>query len=254
MVHSLFYKNLRDTTLVCLYTTLALILSSTTVQSQNRTVLPFSKVVISPYIQVVFQQSEKESVVVSDINIPISKLNIEVKNNKLCIYLEGAQNIPKTKKKGNQNVPIYKNATIKVVINYKHINEITLKGDKKASFNSPFKQDRLALTIYGESNIALDDISLKEFDFTVYGESRLEIKKGTINTQKITTYGESKIEALNVENKTTKITTYGENNFRLNILEKLRITCYGESTIQYTGNPEISKGIVIGKSNLKHLP
>ena len=38
-----------------------------------------------------------------------------------------------------------------------------------------------------------------------------------------------------------------------NVSERLKVTCFGETEINYKGNPEIDKGIVIGEAELRKI-
>jgi hypothetical protein len=55
---------------------------------------------------------------------------------------------------------------------------------------------------------------------------------------------------LNVENTETKLTAYGDGTFQFNVSEKLKITSYGAATINYSGSPNLTKGIVIGETKI----
>ena len=51
----------------------------------------------------------------------------------------------------------------------------------------------------------------------------------------------------------TKITAYGESNFRVNVVERLKVTCYGETNVNYTGNPEVDKGLIFGEARIRKI-
>src|SRR3954471_7598890 len=74
------------------------LLFSIAVTAQTKIVDHFSKVIVSPYIQVTFVQGDEESVTINDIKVDQNKLHIEVSDKTLRIWLEGAKDIPKNEK------------------------------------------------------------------------------------------------------------------------------------------------------------
>ena len=67
-----------------------LIATTITTHAQKFTPAHFNKVIVSPYIQVTFVQGDKEGVAINDMIVDSSKLNVEVNNGTLRIYLDGA--------------------------------------------------------------------------------------------------------------------------------------------------------------------
>lgn len=226
----------------------------TTAQSIVTEVDSFDKVVVSPHIEVIFKEGNQESVSVESITVPIEKFNVEVKNNVLNVYLEGAKITAETKEENingsKQKKPIYKGTIVRAVITYKKVNSFNLRGEEKFVFDSKLNSDKLRLNIFGESQVYVNEVDIKSLMVSIYGESYLVIKEGKIGKQKITAYGESTVNTSNVENTETKLTAYGDGTFQFNVSQKLKITSYGEATISYSGNPSLNKGIVIGETKI----
>lgn len=239
---------------------IACVLMSTQVgvsQEETVKVEPFNKVIISPHIQVIFQESDEESVVIQSNSEDRSKLNIEVNGKTLRIYLEDAKMVTKTEKvdyeewKGRES--IYKGTVVTAIVKYKNLQELSLRGEEKFWFESLLEMEKLVLTIYGDSKVSLNEVNIKNLKTTIYGESVLHIKKGTIENQKYVVYGESEVWASDIENQTTKLTAYGESIYKLNVSERLKVTAYGEAEIYYKGNPDVDKGLVIGEATIDRL-
>jgi len=213
---------------------------------------PFKKVVISPHILVTFIAGDKESVTIESNKVSDDKLNIEVTGETLNIYLDGAKINTKSEKYKNKNGKtkrsIYNGTIVTATITYKTINELSLRGDETFIFKSLIKQEKLILNAYGKPQISLHNIDLEIFQTTLYGAGSLEIKNGRVNKQKLKCYGECKIKTDGIQNKDTKIIAYGEANYNLNVSDNLKVTTYGKTVINYKGNPEVSKGIMIGKA------
>lgn len=246
-------------TSLAVFATVAFLLFSnyTIAQSKVIDVETFDKIIISPHIQVVFKKGEKESVSIESITEPIEKLNVIVKNNTLNLYLDGAK-ITADKEKEiingyKRKIPIYKGTVVKAVITYKNINALDLRGEEKFVFESNLNTEKLRLKIYGESQVYINEANIQNFQVAIYGENYLEIKQGKIKHQKFTVYGESEVNTLNVKNMETKLTAYGDGIFQFNISEKFKITSFGEATINYTGSPNLQKGIVIGETSISKM-
>lgn len=217
----------------------------------------FSKVTVSPHIEVTFKQASENKIVIERSTEPIEKLNVEVKKNTLNIYLDDAKIVTK-RNKDDMNRPYYNNAiysgtVIKATIYYKEIEDLSLRGKEKFIFESPLNTEKVRFNIYGESQLYIKELHLKDLKVNIYGDSFLNVENGTVMNQKIVAYGESKINALNLATESTKIVCYGSGSFQLNSSKRLKVTSYGEATITYKGDAELNKGIVIGESTIVKL-
>ena len=226
-------------------------------QSKVIDVNAFEKIIVSPCIEVLFKEGTKESVTVESITVPMEKLNVVVENNALNIYLEGARITANKREKYSNGInyksDIYKGTVVKAVVTYKKIKSLDLRGNEKFTFESNISVEKLNLKIYGESQVYMNEIDIQDFQTSIYGESYLEIEKGKTNYQKFIAYGESKINMLNVENKETILTAYGDGIFQFNVSEKLKVTSYGEANISYSGNAQVQKGLIIGKTRITNV-
>lgn len=242
-----------------IFTIISLFLFSNQSSAQSKVidVETFDKIVVSPHIEVIFKKGDKESVSVESITVPIEKLNVEVKKNTLNLFLEGAKIVTDTKKEYingyKTKTSIYKGTVARVIITYKNINSLDLRGEERFEFESYINSKKLRLAIFGESQVYFNEVAINSLLVSIYGESYLEIKQGKIENQKFTAYGESKVNTMNVESKETKLTAYGDGTFQFNVSEKLKITSYGEATINYSGNPTLNKGIVIGETKITNV-
>jgi hypothetical protein len=228
-----------------------------TFAQNTTTVNHFDKVIISPHVQVTFIEGNEESVNIEKNTVSNEKINIEVNNKTLRIYLDGAKELDKNEtvyENGyKEKRPIYKGTVVTATVTYKTLDDLSVRGEETHVCKSLLKGDKFRLKIYGESRVFLNEVNLGELQTTLYGESFLEIMSGSIKDQKYTAYGESKINSLNIKNNTTKITTYGESNFRVNVSEDIKITAYGDATVEYKGNPKITKGLNIGEVHIDKI-
>lgn len=224
-------------------------------QSATIAVKPFTKIIISPHIEVNLIEGDRETVVLENVEVPREKVNVEVVKGTLRIYLDDAKMYTKSKNvKGDDysgRKDIYDGTMVTANITFKMLEKLSVRGEETIRCESPLNQNELELTIYGESKVYMDELSLQQLTVAIYGESYLEIKSGTVNHQKYKAYGESEVNTLKMENSSTKITAYGESEFRVNVSDKLKVTCYGESDIQYQGNADVNTGVVIGEASIR---
>src|ERR1043165_494474 len=107
-----------------------LILSLNVITAQTTTaVTHFDKVIISPHIEVTFVEGNEESVTIEKCTVDKEKLNIEVNNKTLRVYLDGAKELTKNKKAYDEGYekkqPIYKGTVITATVTYKTMNDLS---------------------------------------------------------------------------------------------------------------------------------
>ena len=216
----------------------------------------FDKVIVSPHIEVTFVEGTEESVTIERNSEP-DKLNIEVKNRTLRIYLDGAKEITRSEKVLNygagQTKPLYSGTVVTAIVTYKKLDELSLRGEETHLVKSKLDADRFMLKVYGTSKVYINEVNLGNLHTRMYGESLLEIKAGSIGDQKYTVYGESKIDVSAIEGNTSKITAYGEAEFLMNVSDEIKITSFGEASLAYKGNPRINKWLHFGEMQISKL-
>lgn len=217
----------------------------------------FDKIIISPHIAVNLVEGDEESVRIDEAGVTEDKINIEVDGSTLRIYLEGAKMVTKSEKvkdkNHNMSKSIYNGTQVRATITYKTLNTLSVRGEERIELQSKISQKDFTMRVYGESQVYLSDVNLNRLKVTIYGESYLEVKNGSVDNQRYIAYGESKVNSLGIDNASTKITAYGESDFRVNVSERLKVTCYGETHITYEGSPDVDRGIVIGEATIKKI-
>ena len=226
-------------------------------QTKTVNVKHFDKVIISPHIEVELVEGSEESVVIENAKVSLDKINIEVQGRTLRVYLDGAKTVTKSERvstdkwKGKKS--IYNGTMATARITYKSLKNLSIRGEEVVKVKSPISQEDLKLTIYGESKVYFDGLTLSELTVAIYGESYLEIGEGKVDRQVYRAYGESEVNTASMNNNETKITAYGQSNFLVNVSDRLKVTCYGETTINYKGDAEVDKGIVIGEAEIRKI-
>jgi len=226
-------------------------------QSNSVSVHHFEKVIISPHIEVTLVEGDEESVRIDDAKLSEDKIKIKVEGKTLRIYLDGAKTFTKSERvthgEWNGRRSRYHGTLVSATITYKTLKMLSVRGEEVVSCKSAINQAGFKLRIYGESKVYLDSVSVDEFIVSLYGESYLKISEGSINRQVYRAYGESEVNAMAIGNASTKITAYGESNFRVNVSDRLKVSCYGEASIDYRGEAAVNKGIVIGEASIRKI-
>lgn len=232
-------------------------ISLVTLAQTKKMVEPFNKVIISPHIETTFVQGDEEFVTILDSTEPEDKINIEVKGGTLRVYLDDAKETTKhesiTKDDMKMKVPIYKGKVLTIIVTYKNIDELSLRGEQRTLCKDLIDVKKFRLNIYGESQVTFNDVNFEMFNVDIYGESQLTIIKGTITKQNITAYGASSINLVEVNNKISKLKAYGEAVFKIQASEQIKFTAYGEATLRYKGNAEVNKGLSFGDSEITRI-
>ncbi len=218
----------------------------------------FNHVVVSPFIDVVFKNSDEESITILESTIDTTKIHAEVNNNKLEIYIEGFK--AKVKANSIQSKECYeslnpenKAITVKLIVNYKKIDKIVLVSEEKFVFEDVVSNDTFLLKVVGNAKIVVNELIADEFKLQLFGKNDVEIMKGKTIKQSILTFGENEIRAQKAVSEKTKLISTGENKYKLNISNKLSITVFGRSLLHYVGNPKIFKNITIGNSIIEKI-
>ena len=239
-------------------TILSLILISQMVLAQTKHMVEsFNKVIISPHIETTFIQGDEESVTIIESSEPEDKINVEVKGGTLRVYLDDAKEITKnesvTKDGKKMRMPIYKGKVLTILVTYKDINALSLRGEQRTLCKSLIDEKKFILNIYGESQVTFNHVNFDTFNVDIYGESELIIKKGTTVKQNITAYGAGIINLVGVDNKSSKLKAYGEAVFKIQASKSIKFTAYGEATLRYKGDAEVNKGLSFGDSEIKRI-
>jgi hypothetical protein len=245
-------KSVRLMLLVVIFT-----ITSTTAQEKTFNVKNFDKVIISPHIEVNLVAGNETSVLIENAKVSMDMINVEVEGNTLRVYLDGAKTVTKSERvssdKWKGKRAIYNGTVATATITYKTLKNLSIRGEEIVKCKSDLTEDELKISLYGETKVYFEGLVLNELTVAIYGSSYLEIAKGNVERQVFRAYGESEVNTIGMENEKTKITAYGESNFRVKVSDRLKVTCYGETTINYEGDPDVDSGIIIGEAKVRKI-
>lgn len=228
-------------------------------EAQDKTfnIKSFDKLIVSPHIEVNLVQGEQESVVIDNSKISLDKINVAVEGRTLRLYLDGAKVVTKSERistdqwRGSKS--LYNGTMATITVTYRKLQKLSIRGEEIVRCKNLFSADDFKMSLYGESKVYFDLVSIDELTVAIYGSSYLEIKEGKVARQVFRAYGESEVSTEGMLAEETKITAYGESNFRVNVVNRLKVTCYGETKINYTGNPDVDKGLIFGEARIRKI-
>lgn len=214
---------------------------------------PFNTVIVSPKINVILEQGPKESVRVVYNDVSADKINIEVRNHTLRIYLDDAKVTEKMVPNVNGKVSMYRYASVTAYITYQQLEHIEIRGNQELTCNGPLQAERFLLKAYGENDITLASVKTEYLKASLYGENKLRINGGMADFQKYKLIGENKIDTRELRSFETITTIFGESKVKLSTQDELNINAFGEAEISYNGNAEVNKRLVVGKTRIRKL-
>lgn len=243
--------------LVYILVTVLLTLCQCVFAQQKTTVESFDKVMISPHIQVSFVEGNEESVTILEQKVTDDKIKIKASNGKLRVYLDGAKETTKQVKVKENGVkvkrPLYRGKQLSILVTYKTLNEISVRGEEAARFESRIKAEDFQVTIYGESDVVFEDVKIQNFDLDIIGNSEFKIIKGKVDYLNVKVIGEAVVYLDDVKNRKSKLKAVGEAEFRVNTSELVKFSAVGEAELYYKGNPEIDKGLSLGEARIHKI-
>lgn len=218
-------------------------------QHKTEMVSDFEKIVIGPYIKADLVQGSKQSIKVISNNISKDMLVINVNNKTLDIYVKGAKSSYNEKIERSVNGEV----NIKIEITYKELEDLTIKGNEKVNFKSDLISSNFNFKGEGNGSLLLKSINVKDLKGQLYGNFTISALEGEVDNQSFKIYGNAEIAFSDVVSKRAKLTMYGNNKVYLNVTDYFKTSGFGNYQVRYKGNPEIKKGISIGKGVVEKI-
>lgn len=223
-------------------------------QEITRQLRSFNKIVISPKINLVLTSGNAESVRIEYHHIEPGRINIELENEKLKIYLDDARLFEKEySNEDGHNRKQYDDATVTAYVTYRNLDLLEVRGDQNVEINH-LDTDEFHLRVYGEAEIRIDSLEAHSLKVVAYGENKIKFNGGRAKKQRYVLYGENKIDSRSLEGSNISTNIYGEGRLSVNASDEVKINSIGEPTVMVRGTSYINKGIVIGKTEIVHRP
>ena len=82
-------------------------------------------------------------------------------------------------------------------------------------------------------------------------KNEIYIAGGAADKQVYRIFGESNINTTNVNSEMARITVFGACEVRISADNALKLKTFGESKIYYTGNPTVTKSLILGEVTIR---
>ena len=237
-----------------LIVSLILVIQFAQAQEITRDLKSFNKIIISPKVNLILEQGDKEDIRLVYSNVDADKINIRVQGNTLRVYLDDAKVTEKTyRTHDNQKRSIYHDASITAYVTYKELEHLEIRGNQELTCNGPLQAERFTLKAYGENEINLASVKTEYLRTSLYGDNDLKIKTGKAEYQKYRLFGDNKIDTQELKSFSATTTIFGESKIKLNSQDNLKVNAFGESQVSYNGNAMVNKGLIFGKAQITKL-
>jgi hypothetical protein len=222
-------------------------------QRFERKLRSFDKIVVSPKINLVLVPGEKESIRIDYSGVEEEKIIIDQKGRKLHVYLEDAKILDIGERKDDMfdRRERYRRATVTAYVTFKHLTLIETRGEGNVYCDGTITTKKLKIRAYGATEVRLAYVDATTVKARLYGENTMTILQGDAGHLSYKMYGVNKIDTRGLRSVTSSTTIYGEGRINLNTTEEVHVTSFGEPSLYVTGDPVISKGIVIGRPNIR---
>jgi hypothetical protein len=216
------------------------------VTSEERTLLPFKKIVVNSPINLELSESHDE------LNLEISaeenllpKIKTTISGDTLYIEYEkinilGLPTINPTKE-------------VKIHLHYENLENIVLEKGSKLSNEGKIRVDKLNLNIKGDATANLD-IFTNEFNITIGSTSKQQITvKGSAKVQNINLNGDFMYSAKELESKEVRVDISGNAIAEIRSDESLDIKINGAGKVNYLGSPKKLNQQINGEGSINQI-
>ena len=226
-----------------------------TAQEMVKKVRPFSRIIASPHINVILEEGETETVKIVYHNVSEDRINVEVQGKTLRLYLDDARVTDKLEGRGRHSKrSTYHDVSITAYITYRTLQHLEVRGAQEVTCHSPIRSDKkFKLKAYGENEINLVSLRTDYLKTVLYGENRLKIKGGRADYQKYKLYGDNRIDASKMKSYSASAMSFGESDVRIYSQDELRVTAFGETRVSFSGDANLSRGLIFGKTDINRV-
>ncbi len=214
----------------------------------------FDRVTVSPHINVVLMRGPQEGIRWELENIDERKINAEVVDGSLRLYLDDARILPPQhtfRENGNRGKrSIYEDVSVTAHVTYRELNRLEIRGAQTVNVDTIPASSKLKIVLYGEATLSIGHVDTEKLKLSSFGENTVRILSGRAHHQVYRMFGENKIDALGVQSRTAFTRFYGEGKLRLTATEEVRLNSFGEPRLVLDGNPLLHRCIVVGETDI----
>lgn len=242
-------KSINSILTLCLLLCLATITKAQ--DKKDYPVLPFNKLIVSPYINVVLQKGIEEKVEISRRRVDESDIHVDIDGQTLRIYLEGSRLTPRNIRENGMSLEMYRDSEVTAYVTYKSLKKLSVRGDQRVVCESPLKGKKFKLKAFGDNQVILSGVETDFFKAAMYGDNRVEIDGGQSMKSKFLSFGDNEVNARHYEADFTKTTSFGDGEFSFNARDVIKVVAFGDADIQYRGGAYLERGLILGDSDIR---
>jgi hypothetical protein len=238
-----------------LFTLVFLCATGSMAQEIQKDLKPFKKIIASPRVNLILKKGDRESIRLVYHDVSQSKINIEVRNKTLQIYLDDARKVEKMDPYSDgdrfrSRHSMYHGVSITAYVTYTELEGLEIRGNQEVTCYDAIEAEDFRLKAYGENEITLASLNTEYFKASLYGQNELKIKKGKVVEQKYKLYGENKIDTREMKSAYTSASIFGEGNVKINTSEEVRVDAFGEPSIHVNGGAHVNKRLIFGRTSI----
>lgn len=242
-------KSINSTLVLCLLLCLVTIVHAQ--DKKDYPVLPFNKLIVSPYINVVLEEGAEEKVEISSRRVNEADIHVDIDGQTLRIYLEGSRLTPRNIRENGMSLEKYRDADITAYVTYKSLKKLSVRGDQRVVCESSLKGKKFKLKTFGDNRVILSGVETDFFKASMYGDNKVEIDGGKSRKQKYLSFGDNEVNARHYEADFTKTTSFGDGEFSFNTKDVIKVVAFGDADIQYSGGAYLERGLILGDSDIR---
>jgi len=233
---------------------LLFLFSSATICAQ-RALQDFNQITAGQHIHLVLTSGDENALSTEFSDIDEDELIIDQRGRHLRIYLRQAKYLEKSRKVKDRGYKyrkgVYGNGKVTINLTFKELRKMVIKGEQEVAINGPVFSKRFRLKMYGEPEVAIDEMFVERLVTTAYGECDLHIKGGHADVQRYRLFGESDLNTEAMKTEFTRITSFGDSHLTLNT-DDIGVTAFGEIDISHVGSLR-HHGLVIGEKQYQRI-
>ncbi len=217
----------------------------------------FNRVVVSPHINLVLQKGSDSSVKIEAARVDPDLIVVDVSNDVLSIYLQGARYHENNDRydyvNGRWKNDSYQDAEVTAYVTFEDLYSLQVRGDQFVRCMDTLDQRSLKIAFYGEVRGLFASLQLREFRLSMFGGNELEVLSGHSRNQYIRCYGDNEVLFKDFEGDEIKVALFGDNALELFANDEIKLTSFGDSEVVFWGDAFVSRGIIIGDTEIDRL-
>ena len=233
---------------------LFLVINVALAQDIEKTLRPFNKIVASHKVNLVLIPGDKESIRITYHGVNPKNIIIDQSGRKVHVYLKDAKIFDIGERRHNDPFnrrERYPFASVTAYVTFKDLRLIETRGDGEVYCDGRIESKSLKIRAYGDTDVRLAYIDARKLKARLYGENTLKILDGGAGHLSYKLYGENILDSRGLESVTASTTIYGDGRVSLHTSEEVRLNSFGDPSVFVSGSPYISKGIVIGHTDIR---